>query len=125
LAEGITQEQFAELRQEIEEAKWLAYSTIIVLSGKDRADTALESTRRFIRTQEASKRFDKGWPLYRVVSSPEQFNRLEDADLLTLEEVAAEGQENVSAIKGVGRRTLDRIEAAMTERGLAWAGEVA
>ena len=121
MAEGITQEQFAELRQEIEEAKWLAYSTIVVLSGKERADIALERVRSFIRTHEAGKRFEKGWPLYRVAFAPGQYNRLEDADLLTLEEVAEAGRENVSAIKGVGRRTLDCIEAAMTERDLAWA----
>ena len=116
--EAITREDFEALRREIKEAKWLAYAVLHSLNGKEDADTALDRLRAFIDREEFQRRFGQGTPVYAVAGS--QYEHLIEADLYTLEEVAAKPRAEVEAVRGVGPATLQRMEAAMAERGLAW-----
>ena len=120
--DGITQEQFAELRREAQESKWLAHVVLQQLVGKEKADRALEYVRGFIEDHERWERFGDGTPVYRFAGA--KFDCLIEADLYTLEEVAARPRAEVAAVRGVGPVTLGRLEAAMSESGLSW-GEAA
>jgi hypothetical protein len=43
-----------------------------------------------------------------------------EADLITLEEVAGAGREDVAAISGIGQLTLEQLDAVLGEHGLEW-----
>jgi hypothetical protein len=49
------------------------------------------------------------------------YARLMEADLYTLEEVAANPRAEVAAIKGVGQVTMRQLDDAMSARGLSFA----
>lgn len=44
----------------------------------------------------------------------------EDTDVVTLQDMAFVPRARVAAIKGVGSKAMDAIDAAMTEHGLEW-----
>jgi len=118
---GITQEDLKALRREVQEAKWLAYSVLQHHIGKGKADDVLAYLQQFIEQRELEERWASGMPVYRLRGIGVQGWRLTEADLYTVEEVAAKPRAEVAALPGVGRATLRRVETAMAERGLSWA----
>lgn len=87
--------------------------------GKEKADQALAKLREWL--DDDVHRFNRGTPVYAVAGAGPAYARLIDADLYTLEEIAAKPRAEVVAVKGVGRVTMRHLESAMAERGLTFA----
>lgn len=111
----ITSADIRDLRREIEETKWLTFAVVQALYGKDSADRVLAKVREWL--DDDMRRLERGTPVYEVAA----YARLMDADLLTLEEIAAKPRAEVAAVPGVGRVTMRHLESAMAERGLTFA----
>ena len=123
MAEEVTRAQLEELRRDVEETKWLVYAVMGALVGKEKSDQALGEVRRWLDAD--ARRFERGTPVFDVTPGhTTAYGRLIDADLYTLEEVAAKQRKEVAAIEGVGRVTMRWLEGAMDERGLTWAEAV-
>ena len=56
-----------------------------------------------------------------MASSDRRARELVDADMYTLEEIAAKPRAEVAAIKGVGTVTMRKLDDAMSARGLSFA----
>ncbi|MEK6327620.1 MAG: hypothetical protein AABM66_08895 [Actinomycetota bacterium] len=67
------------------------------------------------------RRMKRGTPVMRIAPNGTLYARLWDADLFTLEEIAARPRREVAAAKGVGRTSMKRIDAALAAHGLSWA----
>lgn len=118
MAMHVTQEDFKALRHEVREAKWLSFLVLQQLVGKQKAKEGFDSLQRFIERREEWARFDRGTPVFATAGS--QYEALLKADLYTLEEVAAKPRGEVAAIRGIGPRTLARLDAELADRGLSW-----
>lgn len=116
MTDGITQDQFKALRREVQETKWLVHGVMQAIIGKERSDKAL----RHVQVWLEAERFRAGTPVTEVDGFGTAYWRLLDADLYTLEEVAARPRDEVASIKGIGKVSMGRIEAAMAERGLSF-----
>lgn len=116
MAERIT--ELEQLRREVQETKWLVYGVLQALVGKKQTDDVLGTVQSWV----SGERFTRGTSI--MDATPEHstvYCRFLDADLYTLEEVAAKPRKEIAAMEGVGRITMRHIEDAMSERGLEWA----
>lgn len=68
----------------------------------------------------ARRRNAAGAPLYKTALQERVCGALNGAGIYTLEEVAARTRAEVFAIDGVGPKTMQKLDAAMADRGLSW-----
>ena len=107
-----------ELRTELQEIRTLAEATLLALVGAKRIDGSLRNQQEWLQT----RRLENGTPLYKLsLSQPGFWRLMDDADILTLEEVAAKTRPKVQSVEGVGPATMRKLDAAMSERGLSFA----
>jgi hypothetical protein len=104
------------LRRETEETKWVALAAVTAIVGKEKAEEALDRIQRWM----TQRRFDEGFPLYKL-DLGHAYSELWRRNLLTLEEVAEHSREEIAGIRGVGRATMARLDSAMRDRDLAYA----
>ncbi len=106
-----------QLRAEVREIRETLDAALMALVGAKKAQAYIDAGLgwRFHR------RFDTGTPLYKVEGLPNWSRFCEgDIDLLTLEEVSARPRAEIQRLRGVGSVTMQKLEAAMADKGLTW-----
>lgn len=122
MSEVVTRAEFDELRQMIEETYWYAKRAAAASIAEDSQKDWIRSVER--HCDPVSRRYRTGTPLYTWNIAPKNSRPaqvLYENNLLTFEEVAAKGRASTARIKGVGARTLENIDAALSANGLTWA----
>lgn len=113
----VTKEDLKALRAEVAETRELVETTLFALVGK-RASKYREA----LNAARFQRRLETGWPLYRIGVASKVWCALQsDHDLITLEELACMGRDEVASIPGVGPRSLEKFDVAIADRGLTWA----
>ncbi len=116
------QNEIDQLRAEIREVRYLTEAVLMSIVGKDKMLMyEIEA-----HVQSSLRRQRLGTPLREVGVRGRAHGRLTSSfhdglDVQTLEEIIRLPRERVAAVEGLGRKSMQKIEAAMAERGLAWA----
>lgn len=132
MSEVVTQlrERIKELEEELRWARLRTAACEKVLE-----DTQAEAlrvvgcARRSIDKAVQDEKFRCETWLIRVVSSRQATARLEEflgdpqTDIGTLEDLRVRPRSEIASIKGVGRKTMAQLDAALAERGWCWADE--
>lgn len=124
--EVVTRAEFDELRRMVEETYWYAKRAAAASIGPDERVEWVRSVERHCDPR--ARRYRSGTPLYTLRLDSRNTRPLtaltHDADVLTLEEAAERGRGSLASVSGVGAVTLERLDAALSERGLTWAEAV-
>jgi hypothetical protein len=114
----------ATMQREISETRWLVEAVLRQIVRKDTADKIVGNIGGWLDSggYETSRRLKAGTPVWKLgLRNQLAYARFQDADLLTLEEVVARPRREVAALNGIGRTTLQDLDAIVRERGLTWA----
>lgn len=98
------------LLAEVEETRVLVEGVLKALVGKEKTEDYVRRVDSYLWW----RRYESGTPLYKF--DIQQWGKLAELDLLTLEEVAAKPRDEIEALPGVGRMTIQKLEGAMAER---------
>jgi hypothetical protein len=108
------------LRAELRDVRYLTEAVLIALVG----DGKFQSCEQWARLSSIHRRERRGTPLRDFIPDrlvPKFVSTSRGMDLATLEELAGQPRERITAIPGLGRKTMQKLDAAMAERGLNWA----
>jgi hypothetical protein len=110
------------LERQVDEVYILVIGVLQVLVGRE----TVEKLDRRARTLATDRRYARGFPLYRLLNA-KATSALYGLGCLTLEELAETlTRDQVAGTKGVGPKSMQKLDEAMAERGLVFAtnGEV-
>ena len=83
-----------------------------------------------VREALAHYKWNREMFLRKVVDTPKAADALEAfigdplAEIITLEDVVQHTRDEVAAVRGVGPLTMEKLDAAIADRGLAWSEAV-
>ena len=104
--------------KELRETRLIAEKALYAVAGREWTDDFLAQ----VENEAEFRRFIADSGLYRLDLDTKARQALRKVDVVTLEEAAARSREELAALRGVGPRTMERLDAAITERGLSYAG---